>query len=63
MTETAPSDKIPLTVHLPAELAVRLKKAAESRNRAPADLVAELLDKYLPSAASGPQQKGRIPYT
>ena len=63
MSEQRPGEKIPLTVHLSAEVAVRLKSAAEAQRRTPGDLAADLLDRYLPrSPAAGPA-KGNIPYS
>jgi hypothetical protein len=63
MVEPSTAGKIPLTLHLTAELAARLKLAAETQRRPAADLAADLLDRYLPrSPASGPK-KGGIPYS
>ncbi|MCE5269453.1 MAG: ribbon-helix-helix domain-containing protein [Planctomycetaceae bacterium] len=60
MPQSNPPDKIPVTLHLPAEVAVRLKLAAESQKRPAAELAVELLDRYLPRP-HGPK-KGSIPY-
>ena len=56
------SDKIPLTLHLSADVARRLQLAAERQRRPAADLAADLLDQYLPRAPTGEQKKGDIPY-
>ena len=63
MAESSSSGKVPLTVHLPAEVAVRLKLAAETQKRPAAELAAELLDRYLPRLPSSGQAKGNIPYS
>jgi len=62
VTEFKPGDKIPLTILLPPELAMRLRSAAEARKRSVFDLLLDLLDRNLPPASSGPK-KGKIPYT
>jgi hypothetical protein len=62
MADKSPADKIPLTVNLPADLARRLKSAAEAHKRAAADLVIELLDRHLPRPSSAAGPKGKIPY-
>jgi len=56
------SNKIPLVVQLTAELAARLKTAAESRGRTPAELAAELLDRHVPRPPAEGPKKCRIPY-
>jgi hypothetical protein len=62
MSEQRPSDKIPLTIYLSADVANRLKLSAEARKRSAADLAADLLDRHLPRPqADGP--KGSIPYS
>jgi hypothetical protein len=61
MAQPSGSDKIPLTLHLSADVARRLQLAAEARKRPAADLAAELLDRHLPRVPSG-EQKGNIPY-
>jgi hypothetical protein len=58
MAEPAGSGKIPLTLQLPAEVAARLKMAAETQKRPAAELAVDLLDRYLPRT----QQKRGIPY-
>ena len=61
MPETSPTDKIPLTIYLTAEVAGRLKQVAEAQHRAAADLVADLLNRHLPRPRTdGP--KKQIPY-
>jgi len=61
MPEPSPTGKIPLTLQLSPDLALRLKAAAEAQKRPASELVADLLDRHLPRAqASG---KGKIPYT
>jgi hypothetical protein len=62
MPETHPTDKIPLTVHLPAEVAARLKQAAEAQKRSPSDVAAELLGRHLPRPQAGGPKKP-IPYS
>lgn len=57
------STKIPVTVYLSAEVAARLKLAAETQKRAAADLAAELLDRYLPRTPTAGPKKGSIPYS
>jgi hypothetical protein len=59
MAEPSQSGKIPLTLQLPAEVAARLKMAAETQKRPAAELAVDLLDRYLPRV----QQKGTIPYS
>lgn len=63
MPETHPTDKIPLTVHLPAEVAARLKQAAEAQKRSPSDVAAELLARHLPRPQTGGPKKLNIPYS
>ena len=63
MPEPSTGGKIPLTLQLPAEVAARLKLAAETQRRPAADLAAELLDRYLPRPANSGPQKGSIPYS
>lgn len=63
MTEQEQSSgKTPLVMQLTAELAVRLKAAAETRGRSPAELAAELLDQHLPRPSAEGPKKCRIPY-
>jgi hypothetical protein len=62
MPEKPPSDKVPLTLYLKAELAQRLQWQAETRNLPAADVAADLLDRYLPRNPPGPK-RGSIPYT
>ena len=59
---TTPSEKIPLTIHLSADVAKRLKLAAEARKRSAADLAADLLDRHLPRPQTG-GPKNSIPYS
>jgi len=61
MAQPSGSDKIPLTLHLSADVARRLQLAAEARKRSAADVAAELLDRHLPRVPTG-EQKGNIPY-
>jgi hypothetical protein len=63
MTESAASDRIPLTLYLSASLAARLKLAAESQKRPAAELAIELLDRHLPRPQAGGPKKGSIPYS
>ena len=63
MAEPTPTAKIPLTLYLSADVAARLKSAAEKQRRAAADLAAELLDRHLPRPPAGGPQKGSIPYS
>jgi hypothetical protein len=63
MTEQHTSGKIPITLQLSAEVAARLKLAAETQRRPAAELAAELLDRYLPRLPTGGPQKGNIPYS
>ena len=63
MAEPSNAGKIPLTLHLPMELAVRLNSAAETQRRFPADLAIDLLDRYLPPSPSSGQKKVDIPYS
>ena len=63
MAENHAEGKIPFTLHLTEDLAKRLHLAAASRNRAAADVVAELLDRHLPHLEGPrPKKKGGIPY-
>jgi hypothetical protein len=62
MAEPSPSGKIPLTLQLSAELAARLKLAAETQRRPAAELAVDLLERYLPRRPSGDAHKGSIPY-
>jgi hypothetical protein len=51
-----------LTIYLSADVANRLKLAAEAKKQAAGDLVAELLDRHLPRPQTdGP--KRNIPYS
>jgi hypothetical protein len=52
-----------LTLHLPAELAVRLKVAAEAQKRPATEVAIDLLDRFLPRVPAGGQKKGGIPYS
>jgi hypothetical protein len=61
MAEPRASEKVPLTIYLTTDLAVRLKAAAEKQKRAAAELVLDVLDRTLPQA--GGQGKNKIPYT
>ena len=63
MAEPSTGGKIPLTLQLSAEVAARLKLAAETQRRPPADLAADLLDRYLPQPPSSGPKKGSIPYS
>jgi hypothetical protein len=63
MAEQGASGKIPLTVYLSAEVAARLKVAAEAQRRGAGDLAADLLDRYLPRSPTGDSKKGNIPYS
>jgi hypothetical protein len=62
MAEKSPGGKIPLTIHLPEELARRLHAAAVAQNRKADEQVLDLLDRYLPRK---PDEKkpGKIPYS
>jgi hypothetical protein len=62
MAEPDSSGKIPLTLHLPAELAARLKVAAGAQKRPAADLAVELLERHLPRLPPGGEKKVSIPY-
>jgi hypothetical protein len=59
--ESKLADRIPLTILLEPELAMRLRSAAEARKRSVTDMVLDLLDRNLPPA--GGSKKGKIPYT
>lgn len=63
MPESQPTDKVPLTIQLTADVAARLKQAAETQRRTPAELAAELLNRHLPRPPSGGPKKGSIPYS
>ncbi len=63
MSEQRAGEKIPLTVHLSAEVAARLKSAAEAQRRSAGDLAADLLDRYLPRPPAAGPKKGGIPYS
>jgi len=63
MADKNATDSVPLTVHLPVELARRLQAAAASKNRPASAVVIELLERSLPRSASGPPKKSKIPYT
>ena len=63
MTQPNTGEKIALTVHLSADVAKRLKAAAEAQKRSAADLAADLLDRYLPRLQTAGPQKGSIPYS
>ncbi len=62
MPANGPSEKIALTIYLPEELALRLSQAAAARKLPSAEVVADLLDRYLPRLQSGEPKKGKIPY-
>ncbi len=59
---TQPGDKVPLLLHLTADVARRLMLAAEVQKRPAAELAADLLDRYLPRVQPG-GPKGNIPYS
>jgi hypothetical protein len=63
MSDKTPADKIPLLIHLPAELALRLQSAADTQKRPVAELVVELLNRHLPRPQTGGGMKGKIPYS
>ena len=63
MAEPSAAGKVPLTLHLSAEVAARLKLAAETQRRPAADLAADLLDRYLPRPPTSGAKKGNIPYS
>jgi hypothetical protein len=63
MAGTTPIGKIPITLQLSADVAARLKTAAETQRRSAAELAADLLDRYLPKPPSAGPQKGNIPYS
>ena len=63
MTEPSSGGKIPLTLQLPAEVAARLKLAAEAQKRPAAELAVDLLERFLPRLPAGGQKKGGIPYS
>ena len=62
MSEQRPTEKIPVTIYLSADVAGRLKLAAEAQKRSAADLAAELLDRHLPRSQTG-GPKSNIPYS
>jgi hypothetical protein len=62
MPEQRPTEKIPLTIYLSADVAKRLKLAAETQKRSPVDLAAEVLDRHLPQPQTG-GPKISIPYS
>jgi len=62
MSEQRPTEKIPLTIYLSADLAQRLKLAAETQKRSAVDLAADLLDRHLPRPPTGAAKSGSIPY-
>ena len=63
MVEQRTSGKVPLNLQVPAEVAIRLKVAAETQRRTAADLVVDLLDRYLPRLPTAESKKGSIPYS
>ena len=62
MSDQRPTEKIPLTIYLSADVAHRLKLAAEAQKRSAVDLAADLLDRHLPQPQTG-GPKCSIPYT
>jgi hypothetical protein len=62
MAQPSSTEKVPLTLQLSPEVAKRLMMAAETQRRTVADLAADLLDRYLPRAATGGPKKS-IPYS
>jgi hypothetical protein len=63
MAEQNTSGKIPLTIYLSAEVAARLKAAAETQRQTAGDLVAELLARHLPRLPGTGAKPGSIPYS
>jgi hypothetical protein len=63
MAQPGSTEKVPLTLHLSADLARRLMVAAETQRRPAADLAADLLDRYLPRLPAPGAKKGNIPYS
>jgi hypothetical protein len=63
MTQPNSAEKAPLMLHLSPDVARRLMVAAETQRRTPADLAADLLDRYLPKLPAAGQKKGNIPYS
>ncbi len=64
MATKSPDEKNRLTVYLPENVAKRLKLVAVSQNRPASDVVADLLDRYLPhSEVRETKKKKKIPYT
>jgi hypothetical protein len=62
MAEQHTAEKIPLTIYLSADVAGRLKRAAEAQKQSASDLAAVLLDRYLPRTQAT-AAKGNIPYS
>jgi hypothetical protein len=59
----SPDEKVLLTIQLSADVAKRLKLAAEARRLSATALVADLLDRHLPRLPTGGPPKADIPYT
>jgi len=62
MSEPRPPDKVPLTVLLSPDAAIRLKMFAEAQKRPAVELAAELIERHLPRPQTGGPKK-KIPYT
>jgi hypothetical protein len=63
MSTKSEEGKVPLTIHLPVDIAHRLQLESETRKRPPADLILELLSRHLPNPGPKGPGKGKIPYT
>lgn len=63
MATKNPDEQNRLTIDLPEDLAKRLMLAAATRKRAASDVVAELLDRYLPHLEARGKKKTEIPYS
>ena len=63
MEEQNTSGGIPVTLHLSAELAARLERAANAQKRAAADVAVALLDRHLPRPSTAGPKQGSIPYS
>jgi hypothetical protein len=63
MAEPIASRKIPLTLQLSADVAMRLQAVAELQKRSAADLAADLLERNLPRLQTDGTKKLKIPYT
>ena len=62
MKRQSTGSRIPVTLHLSAELAARLEQTASAEKRPAADVAIALLERHLPRPPTAGPKQGSIPY-